>query len=135
MLKAYKEYWLKAFDYKGVTDRRSYCFVFLCNLIVSFVCGLLLRLTLDHEKIFFYMVILLSVFFVVTFVLNISLTVRRLRDIGTHWGWVVFLFVPYLVCVLEAVLLFVPSNILKSVNKPQRLSRKLNIRKKEEKEP
>ncbi|EPI2198984.1 TPA: DUF805 domain-containing protein [Enterococcus hirae] len=134
MLKAYKEYWLRAFDYKGVTDRRSYRFVFLCNLIVSFVCGLLLGLTLDHEKILFYMVILIGVFFVVTFILNISLTVRRLRDIGTHWGWVVFLFVPYLVYVLEVVLLFAPSNILKSVKKSQRLSRKLNIRKKEEKE-
>ncbi|EMF0419618.1 DUF805 domain-containing protein [Enterococcus hirae] len=110
MIQAYKEYWIKAFDYKGKTDRKSYLFVIISNMLVGAVLGLLTGL-MTNEKALNIMFGIMSLFFILAFVVNIALSVRRIRDIGLRLGWIILFFIPYLSFGLEIMLMVLPSNI------------------------
>ncbi|PQG48427.1 DUF805 domain-containing protein [Enterococcus faecium] len=119
MFQAYKEYWVRAFDYKGVTDRRKYTLAIVANLIVGFILGLFLGLSFsvwENVLILYVMLFLVGLFYLSTIVVGLSLSVRRLRDIGLHWAWVLLMFVPYLGSVIQVVFMAIPTDYIRKRN-------------------
>lgn len=129
MIQAYKEYWLRAFDYKGVTNRRKYTLAIVANLIVGFVLGLFIGLSFSvwENVLFLYvMFFLVGLFYLSTIVVGLSLSVRRLRDIGLHWAWVLLMLIPYLGSVIQIIFMVLPTDYIRK--------RKLMKKRKETKE-
>ena len=80
LLKAYAEMWKNCFNFSGYTNRKD--FVYSC--VVNLLIGILL-LFVDIP----YLVRIINVICGIPF---ISLSVRRLRDCGRSWKWLLLVF-------------------------------------------
>ena len=87
MIEAYKSFWTRAFDFKGRTSRSDYWWAVLASFIVAFV---LLTLGAISEP--------LSAFYVLYYfagiIPNLSISIRRVRDMGKSWQWIFINFIP-----------------------------------------
>ena len=87
MIEAYKNFWTRAFDFKGRTSRSDYWWAVLASFIVAFV---LLILGAISEP--------LSAFYVLYnfagIIPNLSISIRRVRDMGKSWQWIFINFIP-----------------------------------------
>jgi len=87
MIQAYKSFWNRAFDFKGRTTRPDYWWAILASFLIAF-----------------FLVVLgsISEFFATLYVLyyfsgiipNISISVRRIRDMGKSWQWIFITLIP-----------------------------------------
>ena len=82
---AYKEFWQRAFDYKGKTKRNFYWWSLLASNIVSFIIAIP-----EFLGSFTVLYIFASV------LASVAMSVRRLRDTGRAWQWIFIFFVPIL---------------------------------------
>ena len=73
-LNAYKEFWVKATEFKGFTSRSDWWFVQLANLIIS-----LLTIPI------FYRIYGFNAYGVVCIVPQIAIDIRRIKDFGKDW--------------------------------------------------
>jgi len=127
---SYVSGWKKSFDYKSNSSRIDYISFTLSNIVFIVTLKLL-------NSILMYLVLLtdpalgfdewgelltsavivltkiipiISLFLIAGyFVSGISLTVRRLRDMGKRWWWVFCSFVPIINFIFEVWLLITPS--------------------------
>ena len=83
LLNAYKEFWVKATDFKGFTSRSEWWFVLLANLIISF-------LTIPIS-IRIYGV---NVYGIVCIIPQIAIDIRRIKDFGKDWKWIFINLIP-----------------------------------------
>lgn len=99
MLEAFVSMYKNYFNFSGVTPRREFRLCFSMMLIISFImkiCGKFIS-----PDIMLYVSI---VYLVVSIIPWMSLMVRRLRDSGRHWAWILLYFtviggiVPVLMC-------------------------------------
>lgn len=81
-------------DFEGKTDRKRYWTVFLLNLLVSFILGLLSAIPVIG--------IVAWVASVALVVPGIAIYVRRLNDIGKPWPYIFFGLIP---CVGSIILI------------------------------
>lgn len=89
ILKPYgEEYLLRYFDVQGRTDRKTYWIMYLYTLIISAICGII--------PVIGWIVALFLV------IPGVTITIRRLNDIGKSWPWIFISFVP---CVGSIILL------------------------------
>ena len=124
-MKAFKEYWTRAFDFKGRTSRRDYWTAIGFLILVSFVIGFVLGLagltpsiTVDSANnikfnggagVFIY-----GAWYFINIIPGISVEVRRLHDINKS-GWFMLLgFIP-IVNAIGSLVLFI-FTLLPSVN-------------------
>lgn len=107
MLNAYKNFFVKAFDFKGKSSRKDFLLVYLCNLILAVI--LMLGLSESNVSTISIWIIGLIIYSVVTILPSISLTTRRLRDAGFHWGWMFFSLVPTVGSIVVFVLCCFPT--------------------------
>ena len=82
MLDFYPQFWTKAFDFEGRTKRIDYWKIFLVNLILGVI---LAKLTPGP---------LYYLFAIASICPGISMNVRRIRDTGRQWQWVLIFLVP-----------------------------------------
>ena len=82
-LNAYKEFWIKATDFKGFTSRSDWWLVQLANLIISFLTIPIFLKTFGF-----------NVYGIVCIIPQIAIDVRRIKDFGKDWKWIFINFVP-----------------------------------------
>ena len=80
---AYKEFWLKATDFKSTTTRLDWWYVQLANLVVSFV-----TIPLFLRAYGF------NVYGLICILPQLAIDIRRLRDFGKDWRWVFINLIP-----------------------------------------
>ena len=117
--------WKKAFDYKSKSSRLDFISFELVFLIVTVIFRLLQQFAISFSyafydsfdgitssplQVFAQTIQVISFFFIVgSFVSGISLTVRRLRDMGKRWWWVFWSFVPIINFIFSVWLFITPS--------------------------
>tara|TARA_Y100001968_G_scaffold308598_1_gene327572 strand:- start:577 stop:894 length:318 start_codon:yes stop_codon:yes gene_type:complete len=101
MINAYKSFWTRAFDFKGVTNRPDYWWAYLAYLIVS-ICLAILSEAADLLEVLFHVYVIAGI------IPNLSMSIRRVRDAGKSWQWIFIILIP-IVGIWYIVLLAQPS--------------------------
>ena len=96
LIEAYSTAWTRSFDYEGRSNRGDYWWFVLANLIVSVI------LAFVSDK-------LQGLYSVASIVPSIPLVVRRLRDIGKPWPWILIGLIPIIGAIWLIVLFCQPS--------------------------
>jgi len=100
MIEAYKRFWKGYVDFTGRSTPSDYWFAYSAHVLILFAWYLLLavfeRMAAEtgSSDLFTIGVILLLIFFaygVATVLPGIAITVRRLRDAGYNWPYILFL--------------------------------------------
>jgi uncharacterized membrane protein YhaH (DUF805 family) len=81
LIEAYTSGWSRSFDYQGRSSRGDYWWFVLANLIVSVILALVAKN-------------LQSLYTIASLLPGIPLAVRRLRDIGKGWLWLLIALIP-----------------------------------------
>ena len=95
MIYYYKDAWKKAFQFKGVANRKEYWFFVLANILVTIIINLIIGIFnfLCMVCCLKYIGTIFPVFVIGSLIVNISISVRRLRDLGKRWGWISIFYV------------------------------------------
>ena len=80
---AYKEFWIKATEFKGFTSRSDWWLVQLANLIIS-----LLTIPIFLKTFGF------NAYGLVCVIPQIAIDIRRIRDFGKDWKWIFINLIP-----------------------------------------
>lgn len=95
-MKLYLEFWKQAFDFTGETTRYTYWYIQLINWIIllTLIDGMFLGMTLSHTLTAMRIpvwigIILITLFTVLSFVPDIAISVRRLRNAGLPWALII----------------------------------------------
>ena len=98
----YKDFWSKAFDFKGRTSRLDWWLSWLGIWLGFLLLGLVLVASIFlangpiDEGYLPFMQKIVYVFAYLHFLPYTSLLVRRLRDTGRRWPWILTAFVPWI---------------------------------------
>ncbi|MBE9153575.1 DUF805 domain-containing protein [Cyanobium sp. LEGE 06143] len=96
LIEAFTSAWSRSFDYSGRSNRGDYWWFVLANLIVGIV------LQVVSEKLYW-------VYAIASLVPGIPICVRRLRDIGKPWPWLLLSLIPIVGAIWLIVLFCQPS--------------------------
>ena len=80
---AYKEFWMKATDFNGTTTRADWWLVQLANLIISILTIPIFLRTFGF-----------NVYGILCILPQITMDIRRLRDFGKNWKWIMVNLIP-----------------------------------------
>ena len=100
-----EEILLRYVDFQGTTDRKTFWTVFLTNVVIGFVFGILALIPILGVLVG----ILSWVYSLATLVPGIAITVRRLNDIGKSWPYIFFSFIPCVGTIILIVFLAQPT--------------------------
>ncbi len=102
MINAYKSFWTRSFDFKGVTNRSDFWWAYLAYSIVLIFLSILSQVADLFSALF--------VFYVIAAVIpNLSIQIRRVRDMGKGWQWIFINLIPIIGVIWFLVLLCQPS--------------------------
>ena len=110
MIKAYIDFWKRAFDFRGRSTRPDYWWAYLVNVIIITIltvfCVLipffsnvdlsdpaLLNNSTELQKIIITYAWPLMLFSLIELIPQLSLQIRRLRDAGFHPVWVLLSYI------------------------------------------
>ena len=104
MIKAYIDFWKRAFDFSGRSTRPDYWWAYLVNVIifcvlipffsnVDFSDPALLNNSTELQKIIITYAWPLMLFSLIELIPQLSLQIRRLRDAGFHPAWVLLSYI------------------------------------------
>ena len=110
MIKAYIDFWKRAFDFRGRSTRPDYWWVYLINVIINtiLVVGFVLipffssvsndpAILYDsaeiQKMILKHMSPIIIFFSLIELIPQLSLQIRRLRDAGFHPAWVLLSYI------------------------------------------
>ena len=97
MIDAYKLFWTKAFDFKGVSTRSQFWWAYLANVIVFFALYILFFISYAISDVLGTLVYVLYMGYQLgQFIPFISICIRRTRDMGKGWPWI---FINLILCV------------------------------------
>ena len=102
MIEAYKKFWKGYVDFKGRSTPSDYWLAYSAHVLIFFASYLLLavfqRMAVDEISLLTNEVIFLLIFFaygVAAVLPGIALTVRRLRDAGYNWPYIIIPLIPF----------------------------------------
>ena len=112
-VEAFTTAWRKSFAYGGKATRAEYWWFYLINFIAIFGVYVLMVLAaanflVDIEGLQFVFSLLL-IYVLASAFPNLSIVVRRLRDIGKKWTWIFISLVPFIGGIWFIVLMCQPS--------------------------
>ena len=90
MINAYKSFWTRAFDFKGVTNRPDFWWAVLANWIVYIVLIIISGLTGQPGREGWLPV----TYSIIQIIPNVSIAIRRVRDVGKSWQWIFIHLIP-----------------------------------------
>ncbi len=109
MIKAYIDFWKRAFDFSGRSTRPDYWWVYLINVIIStiLVVGFvlipffsnvshnpaILNDSTEIQKMILKYMSPIMIFGLIILIPQLSLQIRRLRDAGFHPAWVLLSYI------------------------------------------
>ena len=98
MISSYSSGWKRAFDYSGRSSRADFWWFQLVNILVfvllNIVTGVLAGVFSDNPAPAAVVASLAGLYSFAQIVPEISLAVRRMRDIGKEWYWIFISLVP-----------------------------------------
>ena len=97
-----KEFWLRSFDFKGKTIRNDFWLAYLFNFLIALILFIFGWLVYVDTKFIGLLLILPNIYLIGSIVPNISIQIRRLRDIGVEPLYILLSFIP----LVNLVLLF-----------------------------
>ena len=96
MIDAYKHFWTKAFDFKGVSTRSQFWWSYLATTIIyillSFITGIGSAI---NEYLGALLGLVLLLFILGVIIPSISISIRRTNDAGKPWAWIFINLVPF----------------------------------------
>ena len=96
MIDAYKHFWTKAFDFKGVSTRSQFWWSYLATTILYFALTIVSFIGYAlNEWIGTILSLLLGLFILGIIIPSISICIRRTRDAGKAWPWIFINLVPF----------------------------------------
>tara|TARA_B100001173_G_scaffold230241_1_gene200144 strand:+ start:164 stop:544 length:381 start_codon:yes stop_codon:yes gene_type:complete len=112
-VEAFTTAWRKSFTYGGKATRAEYWWFYLINFIAIFGVYVLMVLAaanflVDIEGLQFVFSLLL-IYVLASAFPNLSIVVRRLRDIGKQWQWIFISLIPFIGGIWFIVLMCQPS--------------------------
>lgn len=129
MIEAYKKFWKGYDDFTGRSTPSDYWFAYSAHVLIFFASYLLLavfqRMAVDELSLLTNEVIFLLIFFaygVATVLPGIAITVRRLRDAGYNWLYILIPLIPFVGIFILIFLLCQPTKVdepLNNFNNPQ----------------
>lgn len=96
MIDAYKLFWTKAFDFKGVSTRSEFWYSVLASTVIYLLLYIFIMIGYNISQSlagFIYLVWIL--FQLGTIIPSISVSVRRTNDAGKAWTWIFINLVPF----------------------------------------
>ena len=81
--RAYKEFWVKATYFKGVTSLSDWWFVNLANLIITFFTIPIFVKTFGFNA-----------YGIVCIIPQLAIDIRRIKDFGKDWKWIFINLIP-----------------------------------------
>ena len=99
---AFTTAWRKSFTYTGSATRSEYWWFYLTNLIVIIASALVDIASTRNTGIAY-------IYFIAQIFPSLSVTVRRLRDIGKDWKWMFISCAPFIGGIWFVVLMCQPS--------------------------
>ena len=108
MINSYKIFWTKAFDFKGRATRSDFWLAYLANFLVYLLLAILMGVSgeLENPGIFTAIYTLYALGQIIP---NLSITIRRVRDMGKGWQWIFINLIPIVGAIWFLVLLCQPS--------------------------
>jgi len=97
MIKYYTDAWKKAFKFQGVSSRKEYWLFALANIFVTVTINIVIGIFnfFGFALLSQMMGTIFLVFVIGSLVVSLSISVRRLRDLGKRWGWIFIQLVPF----------------------------------------
>lgn len=92
VFKSYILFWKNAFNFKGRTRRSDFWNAYVINIAVSFLMSFF-NLT-DSEPVQMVTAIICIIYFVISLIPNLSMTIRRLHDVGKDTYYFLLSFLP-----------------------------------------
>ena len=87
MIEAYKSFWTRAFDFQGRTSRPDYWW----TVLASFLVGLVLAILGSAAESLMALYVL---YYFAGIIPNLSMSIRRVRDMGKSWQWIFINLIP-----------------------------------------
>jgi uncharacterized membrane protein YhaH (DUF805 family) len=87
LINAFASAWRRSFDYTGRSNRGEYWWFALANFMVGFLLNLV-------GTFVPFIGAIANLYLVAQIVPHLSLTVRRLRDCGREWTWILMSLIP-----------------------------------------
>ena len=112
-VEAFTTAWKKSFTYGGKATRAEYWWFYLVNLIAIFGVYVLMVLAAANGLVYIeglqFVFSLLLIYVLASAFPNLSIVVRRLRDIGKQWQWIFISLIPFIGGIWFIVLMCQPS--------------------------
>ena len=112
-VEAFTTAWRKSFTYGGKATRAEYWWFYLINFIAIFGVYVLMVLAAANGLVYIeglqFVFSLLLIYVLASAFPNLSIVVRRLRDIGKKWTWIFISLVPFIGGIWFIVLMCQPS--------------------------
>ena len=110
MIDAYKNFWTKAFDFNGISNRSEYWFAVLANFLVYLTLAIFTGLATGVNDSLAGL--LACIYFLYAFgqiIPGLSVTIRRVRDMGKGWQWIFINLIPIMGGIWFLIILCQPS--------------------------
>ena len=89
MIEAYKLFWKKAFDFKGVSTRSEFWYSVLANNVIFLLLWILSGIGFYINQALGGLIYLVWLLFSLGIIIpSISVSVRRTNDAGKAWSWI-----------------------------------------------
>lgn len=111
-MKAYLDFWRRCFDYKGVSTRREFWLPFGIHVAIAAVIVMLILIETYEAGI---VALILAAYLILSAVPFISLSVRRLHDVGKS-GWWFFLWFALGIGTIFMIILAFRESVLSAFN-------------------
>ncbi len=110
MIDSYKRFWSKGFDFEGRSTRSDYWFAVLANFLIYILILILTGIAASISEPlggFFGIIYILYAFGQI--IPSLSLSIRRVRDMGKGWQWIFINLIPIVGGIWFIILLCQPS--------------------------
>ena len=107
MVEAFTTAWRKSFEYEGKATRAEFWWFYLANFIASMIFSFIFFVaSFTNVSI----IPLTSLYFFGQIFPSLSVSVRRIRDTGKGWEWILMPLVPFVGGILFFILVCQPSD-------------------------
>ena len=107
MVEAFTTAWRKSFEYEGKATRAEFWWFYLANFIASMMLSFIFFVASFKNVSIFP---LTSLYFFGQIFPSLSVSVRRIRDTGKRWEWILMPLVPFVGGILFFILVCQPSD-------------------------
>ena len=109
ILLAYQKFWRKGFDFTGLSSRADFWCGILAHFVVMFIIAWLEAFISQEAVIRPASGPIIAFYLFSSFFPSLCITVRRLRDSGRNWPWILLVYIPFIGLICLIFLLIQPS--------------------------